>query len=118
MVGADAREWIQLAAPDHPSLIDEWHVTTELSGMVNVRNCVWIDEYGAVVCSPHPADMTDVARKVGPEGWMLEWDAWGLLNLRDEGTETISPRSKLLDGFWAAVNARGDEPFYAETRLD
>ena len=36
-------------APEHPSLIDEAHVTDELFGFVNVPNGVWIDEDGMIV---------------------------------------------------------------------
>jgi peroxiredoxin len=202
--GADAaREWIEAAAPGHPSLIDEWHVTTELYGLVNVPNAVWIDEHGTIVRPPHAAGMTDVTHKVDratfalsdrdialdqrsrgdyhdgirrwvesgsyaldpsrvraerhgsspatataaahhrlgkllladgeeaealrhfrqaveldPESWMLRRDAWGLRNSLLEGNAAMGPESPLLDEFWEAVDARGEEPFYPETKLD
>ncbi|MDQ1396979.1 MAG: hypothetical protein QOG64_2238 [Acidimicrobiaceae bacterium] len=54
--GADAaRPWIEAAQPEHPSLIDEAHVTDELFGFVNVPNAVWIDEDGMIVRPAHGA---------------------------------------------------------------
>jgi tetratricopeptide (TPR) repeat protein len=54
--GVDAAgPWIDKAEPDHPSLIDEAHVTAELFGFVNVPNAVWIDEDGMLVRPSHPA---------------------------------------------------------------
>jgi hypothetical protein len=54
--GADAaRQWIEAAAPDHPSLVDAAHLTAELFGFVNVPNAVWIDEDGVLVRPSHPA---------------------------------------------------------------
>lgn len=54
--GADAaRPWIEKAAPEHPSLIDQAHLTDELFGFVNVPNAVWIDEQGRIVRPAHAA---------------------------------------------------------------
>ena len=51
--GADAaREFIELADPDHPALIDEAHILDELLGIVNVPSGVWIDEHGHIVRPP------------------------------------------------------------------
>ncbi len=50
-----ARKWIEAARPEHPSLIDQAHVTDELFGFVNVPNAVWIDEEGVLVRPSHPA---------------------------------------------------------------
>jgi tetratricopeptide (TPR) repeat protein len=44
-----ARSFIEAAHPEHPSLIDQAHVTDELFGFVNVPNGVWIDEQGMIV---------------------------------------------------------------------
>jgi hypothetical protein len=52
---ADARPWIEAAAPKHPSLLDVAHVTDELLGFVNVPNAVWIDESGTLVRPAEPA---------------------------------------------------------------
>lgn len=44
-----ARPHIEAAAPAHPSLIDGDHCVAGLFNMVNVPQCVWIDEDGRVV---------------------------------------------------------------------
>ncbi len=51
----DAREWIEKAAPAHPSLIDAHHVVANLYNMVNVPTVVWIDERGRIA---RPNDVT------------------------------------------------------------
>lgn len=54
--GVDAvRPFIDKASPEHPSLIDQAHVTDELFGFVNVPNAVWIDEAGTIVRAAHAA---------------------------------------------------------------
>lgn len=54
--GAEAaRPFIEAAAPEHPCLIDQAHVTDELFGFVNVPNAVWIDETGMLVRPAHAA---------------------------------------------------------------
>jgi peroxiredoxin len=50
----DAVPFIEKAQPEHPSLIDEAHVTDELFGFVNVPNGVWIDEEGVIVRPSEP----------------------------------------------------------------
>lgn len=52
---AAAGPFIAAASPDHPSLIDEAHVTAEKFGFVNVPNAVWIDESGVIVRPAHGA---------------------------------------------------------------
>jgi hypothetical protein len=52
---AAARPWIEKAAPTHPSLIDEAHVTDAMFGFVNVPNAIWIDESGRIVRPAHAA---------------------------------------------------------------
>ena len=54
--GRDAvAPFIAAASPDHPSLIDEAHVTDELFGFSNVPMAVWIDEEGVLVRPAHLA---------------------------------------------------------------
>jgi hypothetical protein len=56
--GADAvRPWIEKANPEHPSLVDEKHITDELFGVTNVPNAVWIDEAGMIVRPAEPANI-------------------------------------------------------------
>jgi len=45
----DARPFVKAANAEHPSLIDQAHVTDELFGFINVPNGVWIDEAGMIV---------------------------------------------------------------------
>ena len=52
---SDARPFIEQAHAEHPSLIDEAHLTDELFGFVNVPNGVWIDEDGMIVRPSEPA---------------------------------------------------------------
>jgi hypothetical protein len=54
--GAEAAgPWIDLAEPEHPSLIDQAHLLDELLGIVNVPTGVWIDAEGIIVRPPEPA---------------------------------------------------------------
>ena len=45
----DAAQWIEAAAPTHPSLIDVHHRVAELYDWVNVPSIAWIDEEGRIV---------------------------------------------------------------------
>jgi tetratricopeptide (TPR) repeat protein len=73
------RRFIEMAEPEHPSLIDEHHRVAELFGVVNIPNAVWIDEDGMIVrpaeAAPAPpslkhlssnifADLTDVPERM------------------------------------------------------
>ena len=54
--GADAAgQFIDAAAPEHPSLIDAEHRLDELLGISNVPMGVWIDEAGILVRPPETA---------------------------------------------------------------
>lgn len=54
--GIDAvRPFVDAAAPEHPSLVDQAHLCDELLGIVNVPMAVWIDETGTLVRPAHPA---------------------------------------------------------------
>jgi hypothetical protein len=46
---------VDLARPEHPSLIDVDHQVDVLFGMVNIPNAVWIDERGMIVRPAEPA---------------------------------------------------------------
>lgn len=52
---AAAGPFIAAASPDHPSLIDEAHISAERFGFVNVPNAVWIDEDGVIARPSHAA---------------------------------------------------------------
>lgn len=45
----EARPYIEMAAPEHPSLIDRAHLVGERLGVVNIPSGVWIDEQGTIV---------------------------------------------------------------------
>lgn len=63
--GADsARPWIEQAAPEYWCLIDPDHRLATLYGMVNVPQCVWINEQGQVVRGPEATGSTDHFRKM------------------------------------------------------
>ncbi len=50
MGGADVlRPYIEDAAPEHPSLVDQAHVMDTLFGVTNIPESVWIDENGIIV---------------------------------------------------------------------
>lgn len=61
-----ARPWIEQARPAYPCLIDADHRVSALYGMVNVPQCVWIDERGMIVRPPETAGSTDHFRKMDP----------------------------------------------------
>ena len=62
------RQWIELAKPEHPSLVDSAHLVDELLGMVNVPNAVWIDEDGIIVRPAEPA----AVKRPGPRAAFRE----------------------------------------------
>ena len=45
----EARPWIEIAKPTHPSLIDVKHIVADLYNMVNVPTILWIDEDGEII---------------------------------------------------------------------
>ena len=61
-----ARPWIEQANPAYPCLIDIDHRVAALYGMVNVPQCVWIDETGHIVRPPETAGSTDHFRRMDP----------------------------------------------------
>ena len=52
---AAAKPFVEAAAPQHPSLVDQAHLLDELLGIVNVPMAVWIDETGTLVRPAHAA---------------------------------------------------------------
>jgi hypothetical protein len=59
-----ARPSIEAARLDYWSLIDTDHLVARLYGMVNVPQCVWIDEQGRMVRPPETAGSTDHFRRM------------------------------------------------------
>jgi hypothetical protein len=48
-----AKPFVDMAAPEHPSLVDASHLCDEMLGVVNVPMAVWVDETGTLVRPPH-----------------------------------------------------------------
>ena len=61
-----ARPWIEQAKATYLCLIDVEHRVASLYGMVNVPQCVWIDEAGRIVRPPETAGSTDHFRRTDP----------------------------------------------------
>jgi hypothetical protein len=61
-----ARPWIEQANASYWCLIDVDHRVASLYGMVNVPQCVWIDEAGRIVRPPETAGSTDHFRRMDP----------------------------------------------------
>jgi hypothetical protein len=59
-----ARQWIEQAKAAYWCLIDVDHRIASLYGMVNVPQCVWIDEAGRIVRPPETAGSTDHFRRM------------------------------------------------------
>ena len=59
---ATAREWIELAEPAYPVLIDTEHRVADLYNMVNVPQAVWINEQGQIVRPAETAGSHDAWR--------------------------------------------------------
>jgi hypothetical protein len=61
MGGADPlRPFIELARPEHPSLVDEAHRLDALFGVTNIPQNIWIDETGTIVRPPEPGSPAPV----------------------------------------------------------
>ncbi len=49
-LGAEGcRPYIEAAAPEHPSLIDQHHQLAEKFGVINIPSSIWINEAGVIV---------------------------------------------------------------------
>jgi hypothetical protein len=63
VLGAEGcRAFIEAAAPEHPSLVDQHHVLAELFGVVNIPSSIWIDEQGVIVRPAETAPAPPVER--------------------------------------------------------
>ncbi len=63
--GDGCRAYIEAAKPQHPSLIDRYHVLADLFGIINIPQSVWIDEKGMIVrpAEAAPAPPRDTPRQ-------------------------------------------------------
>jgi peroxiredoxin len=59
-----ARRWVEEAKAEYWCLVDTEHRVADLYGMVNVPQCVWIDEVGRIVRPPEAAGSTDHFRRM------------------------------------------------------
>ena len=59
IVPEHTHQWIDAAAPTHPSLIDTTHCTGDLFGFSNIPMALWIDETGTIV---RPAESASIER--------------------------------------------------------
>jgi len=59
-----ARQWIEQAKATYWCMIDVDHRVAALYGMVNVPQCVWIDETGHIARPPETAGSTDHFRRM------------------------------------------------------
>ena len=57
---APLRQFIDLARPQHPSLVDEAHHLDALFGVTNIPQNIWIDETGIIVRPPEPGSPAPV----------------------------------------------------------
>jgi hypothetical protein len=66
--GADVlRPFIDIARPQHPSLVDMTHKMDTLFGVTNIPSGIWIDEDGIIV-RPHESAIPPAAERPGPDG--------------------------------------------------
>lgn len=62
VLGADGcREFIEIAQPRHPSLVDSRHVLANHFGVINIPSSIWIDEAGMIVRPAEPAPAPPIA---------------------------------------------------------
>ena len=59
---AGCRAFIEVAKPEHPSLIDRHHVLADLFGVINIPSSVWIDEQGMIVRPAETAPAPPLAK--------------------------------------------------------
>ncbi len=92
----NAKPWIALAEPTHPSLIDTCHLSDELFGFTNVPMAVWIDEEGQLV---RPAELASIEPR--PAGGSIPED------LPDRIKQVFSEIGKFQgnpEGYLAAIH--------------
>ena len=93
MDGADsARQWVDEAGAEHPSLVDTDHQLDALFGVVNVPNVIWIDEDGIIVRPPEPGWAAPVQYPEWLSSRLEEQVRKALEDAAAEGREPIDPR--------------------------
>lgn len=74
LMGWSEEAWQKTAPPSYTCLIDEQHQLSELYGIKNVPEAVWIDEDGRIVRPSEPAGATDNFRQLDPDTFDLPED--------------------------------------------
>jgi hypothetical protein len=90
---AAAREWIDAAAPTHPTLIDPDHLVADRLGLVNIPSTVWIDEDDQVVRPPVIAPVDDMFKDFTGIDSSVHHDQLRAWVLRGE-----QPPDRIVDG--------------------
>ncbi len=74
LMGWPEDAWAKAAPPSYTCLIDEDHVVSDLFGIKNVPEAVWVDEEGQIVRPSEPAGATDNFRQLDPDTFDLPED--------------------------------------------
>jgi hypothetical protein len=99
MDGADsARQWVEEAGAEHPSLVDTDHQLDALFGVVNVPNVIWIDEDGLIVRPPEPGWAAPVKYPEWLSSRLEEQVRKALEDAAAEGREPVDPRRTMAGG--------------------
>jgi hypothetical protein len=97
--GADsARQWVEEAGAEHPSLVDTDHQLDALFGVVNVPNVIWIDEDGLVVRPPEPGWAAPVQIPEWLSSRLEEQVRKALEDAAAEEREPVDPRRTMAGG--------------------
>ena len=105
----DAREFIERAAPTHPSLIDLNHTVSEAYGFINVPTVVWIDEAGAIARAPrveHATNMYAFAHGLDCEPHLAALQRWVREGIADMSQADID--AEQLAPTWDEQMARAE----------
>jgi hypothetical protein len=105
-----ARPWIEQAKATYWCLIDVDHRVASLYGMVNVPQCVWIDEAGHIVRPPETAGSTDHFRGIDP--------VTRTMSAEDQAARLAS-RAAYLDAVadWVRTGRHALDPAVAKAKL-
>jgi hypothetical protein len=97
---AAAQPFVDMADPQHPSLLDEAHILDELLGIINVPMAVWIDETGVLVRPAHGAQIqvSPFQDRPIPDG-LPERIHETLVEVKKMRTDPVGYRAAVLD--WA-----------------
>jgi len=95
---ASARQWVEEAGAEHPSLVDTDHLLDAVFGVVNVPNVIWIDEDGIIVRPPEPGWAAPVQYPQWLASRLDEQVRKAREEAEAEGREPIDPRRTMSGG--------------------